>query len=74
MIVKTVNSDRTQFLRQSIKHLIPVELNANIETDDGSSVKATEEEQHDPPSSFSQNRRRAAAIRGEKQRRLNTNS
>jgi len=37
VIVKIVNSDRTQFLRQSIKYIIPVDI-----TED-SSVKATKE-------------------------------
>ncbi|XP_065902557.1 uncharacterized protein [Dysidea avara] len=73
-IVKTVNSDRTQFLRRSIKHLIPVELNTNLDAVNDSSVSTTDEEQHGSTSSSTQSRRRAAAIRGEKQRRLNTSN
>ena len=73
-IVKTVNSDRTQFLRRSIKHLIPVELNTNLDAVNDSSVSTTDEEQHGSTSSSTQSRRRAAASRGEKQRRLNTSN
>ena len=73
-IVKTVNSDRTQFLRRSIKHLIPVELNTNLDAVNDSSVSTTDEEQHGSTSSSTQSRRRAAAIRREKQRRLNTSN
>jgi len=62
VIVKTVNSDRTR----SIKHIIPVELNTIIETDEDSSVKKS--------NMIFLNRRRAAAIREEKHRRLNTNN
>ena len=50
-IVKTVNTERTRFLHLSVKHLIPVELNTNIETSDDSSVPVTNDEHQDLSSS-----------------------
>ena len=35
-IVKTVNSERTQLLRRSVKHLIPVELKSSEASEEGS--------------------------------------
>ena len=37
-IVKTVNSERTQLLRRSIKHLIPVELKGTEAFEEGSAT------------------------------------
>ena len=73
-IVKTVNSERTQLLRRSIKHLIPVELNINVETSDDSSVPVTNNDHQDLSSSSGLTQRRAAAISGEKRRQLNCNN
>jgi len=67
-IVKTVNSEKTQLLRRSIKHLIPVELNTSLQVVDDSAKAATNEKNQDPPSCSTQTRRRAAAIMGEKQK------
>ena len=37
-IVKTVNSERTQLLRRSVKHLIPVELKSSEASEEGSGI------------------------------------
>ena len=56
-IVKTVNSERTQFLRRSIKHLVPVELKTNIEPSEDSSATTTEIARQDFPSGSNPSRR-----------------
>ena len=76
-IVKTANSDHTRFFRCSIKHLIPIELNINIEELDSNNeldyadpVKANERSHSTDQVTT---RRRAAAILGESRRRQNCN-
>ena len=76
-IVKTANSDHTRFFRRSIKHLIPIELNINIEELDSNNeldyadpVKAIERSHSTDQVTT---RRRAAAILGESRRRQNCN-
>ena len=46
-IVKTVDSEKTQLLCRSIKHLIPVELNIDVKTSDDSSVPVTNDDHQD---------------------------
>ena len=56
-IAKTVNSERTQILHHSIKHLVPVELKTNIEPSEDSSATTTEIAHQDSPSSSNHSRR-----------------
>ena len=76
-IVKTAYSDHTRFFRRSIKHLIPIELNINIEELDSNNeldyadpVKANERSHSTDQVTT---RRTAAAILGESRRRQNCN-
>ena len=74
-IVKTVNSERTRFLRRSIKHLIPIELSINIvEVNSGEHSQETVPSETNNQSSSSNSvttNRRAAAVMGERRRRHN---
>ena len=70
-IVRTVSSEKSQLLRRSVKHLIPLELNTNLETSDDTSVTSSDNEHQDFPSNSQLAQRRTAAISGEKRRRLN---
>ena len=80
-IVKTVNCDKTSYLRRSIKHLIPIELSmTTTESNEGTAVtlqndqpseETTRTTPHPADDTTNGERppRRAAAIRGEQQRR-----
>lgn len=70
-IVRTVNSERSQLLRRSVKHLIPLELNSNLEASDDTFVTSSDNGHQDFPSNSRLAQRRAVAISGEKRRRLN---
>ena len=72
-IVKTANSDRPKFFRHSIKHLIPIELNINIEEFNSHNVidntDPVEADERSHSTDQVTTRRRAAAILREIQRR-----
>ena len=68
-VIKTVNCDKISYLRRSIKHLILIELNAEIEETQEDDESTTTEPQTEQDSRGERLQRRAVAIRGELRRK-----